>query len=217
VAKENELNQSVDEMTSMTLSSFLEKLSSEEPVPGGGSVAALSGALGAALIAMYCRIGLHNKNLSDEAKAILQDATARASEFQAQLAVMITEDSRAFGQVMASFKLPKTTDEEKKARQSAIQSAFRKAVEAPMETLRMCVESMSLIPRVGPHGNASAFSDLKVAQYMCKAGAKGALENIMINLPSIKDGKFLSEVESKINELKRGLKMVEKQEIKEPA
>ena len=191
MAKESEVKLNSDEMTSMTVSAFLEKLASDEPVPGGGSVAALSGSLGAALIAMYGRIGLHNKNISVEGQTILQDAVTKATQFQSQLAAMITEDSRAFGQVMASFKLPKTTDEEKKARQSAIQSAFQKAVDAPMETLRMCVEAMALIPRVGPHGNPSAFSDLKVAQYMCQAGAKAALENIDINLPSIKDAKFL--------------------------
>src|SRR5262249_6830382 len=114
------------------------------------------------------------------------------------------------------FKLPKTTDEEKKARQSAIQSAFQKAVDAPMETLRMCVEAMALIPRVGPHGNPSAFSDLKVAQYMCQAGAKAALENIDINLPSIKDAKFLQEVGVRVNELKQALEKAGNQEIKHP-
>jgi methenyltetrahydrofolate cyclohydrolase len=217
VAKENELNLKSDELTSMTVEAFLEKLSSDDPVPGGGSVAALSGSLGAALIAMYCRIGLHNKNLAEEARTILQDAVSRASQFQTQLAATVTEDSRAFGQVMASFKLPKSTDEEKQLRQSAIQSAFRKAVEAPLDTLRMCVEATALIPRVGPHGNPSAFSDLKVAQYMCLAGAKAALENIDINLPSIKDAKFLSEVESKVNELKRELEKAESLEIKKPA
>jgi formiminotetrahydrofolate cyclodeaminase len=90
VAKENELKLNSDEMTSLTVSAFLEKLASDEPVPGGGSVAALSGSLGAALIAMYGRIGLHNKNLSNEGQTILQAAVAKATQFQSRLAAMIT-------------------------------------------------------------------------------------------------------------------------------
>jgi formiminotetrahydrofolate cyclodeaminase len=85
-----------------------------------------------------------------------------------------------------------------------------------METLRTCVDAMALIPQVGPYGNPSAFSDLKVAQYMCQAGAKAALENIDINLPSIKDANFLSQVSIQVNELKLALEKAGNQEIKKP-
>jgi methenyltetrahydrofolate cyclohydrolase len=216
VAKEKKSELEAGDMTSMTLSAFLEKLSSEEPVPGGGSVAALSGALGAALITMYCRIGMNQQMTSRNAQDVLQNIVVEASQLQAKLAKMITEDSCAYGEVMKAFKLPKSTSEEKNRRQAAIQNAFRHAIEAPLQTFQMCVECVSLIPQVGPCGNPSAFSDLKVAQYLCQAGAKGALENIEINLPYIKDSNFLSEVKANVSDLRRALEQAVKKKIEKP-
>ncbi len=215
--KEKESELKTTEMSDMTLSAFLEKLASEEPVPGGGSVAALSGALGAALIAMYCRIGVHQNNLAKDAEVILQNGITKAIQLQTELTRMITLDSLAYGEVMAAFKLPKSSDDEKKLRQAAIQDAFKKAVEAPLQTLRMSIECVSLIPQMGPHGNSSAFSDLKVAQYLCQAGAKSALENIEVNLPYIKDGKFLTRIGEAVTALRGSLEQAISQKIEKPS
>jgi formiminotetrahydrofolate cyclodeaminase len=204
-------------MTSWSLSAFLEKLSSDEPIPGGGSVAALAGALGAALVTMYCRIGMHQKTLTASAQEILLDIASKASQIQSGLAQMITEDSVAYGQVMSAFKLPKSTEEEKKQRQASIQDAFRKAVDVPMKTLQLCINCTSLIPQVSPCGNPAAFSDLKVAQYLCQAGANGAIENIEINLPYIKDEKYVSETTTTVGQLKRSLNDAVTQKIEKPS
>lgn len=206
-----------NEMTSWTLSYFLEKLASADPVPGGGSVAALSGSLGAALLTMYCRIGLQQKKLTEPARTILENAMTRSSQIQTELSRVITEDSEAFGEVMKAFQLPKSSDEEKKQRQASIQTAFKKAVEAPLRTLQLCVECASSIPDVATSGNPSAFSDLKVAQYLCQAGAKGALENIDINLPYIKDSVFLNDVQAAVEKLHRTLEEATSKKIEKPS
>ena len=204
-------------MASWSISEFLKKLSSEEPIPGGGSVSALAGALGAALIIMYCKLGKNRKGASSDDQESLQKILTEAALYENQLTRMITEDSVAYGEVMNAFKLPKTTEEEAKARQQAIQKAFQKAVEAPMAVLNACVECLYLVAECSVLGNPSAFSDLKVAQYLCETGAKGAIENIDINLPSIKDEQFLAQVNAKVAKLKKGLEQASQQKVAKPA
>jgi len=205
------------QISNWSVSDFLKKLASEEPIPGGGSVAALAGSLGAALIVMYSKIGMLRKGVSGDDQEVLQKISIEAASYQQKLTRLITEDSLAFGQVMDAFKLPKTTEEEVKQRQQAIQRAFQRAVEAPLETFNSCVECLYLIAEVASFGNPSAFSDLKVAQYLCDAGARGALENIEINMPSIKDPNFLKQTEAKVNKLKHSLDEVLKKPISKPA
>jgi formiminotetrahydrofolate cyclodeaminase len=200
-----------------TIAEFLKKLASEEPVPGGGSVAALAGSLGASLIVMYCRIGMHRKGITGDDQEVLQKIITEASSYEQRMTRLITEDSLAYGEVIDAFKLPKTTEEETKNRQQAIQKAFKKAAEAPLQTLIACVECLYLVAEAAPFGNPSAFSDLKVAKYLCDAGARAALENIEINIPSIKDPDYLKQLEAKINKLKESLETVHGQKISKPA
>ena len=203
-------------MAHWNITDFLKKLASEEPIPGGGSVAALAGALGAALIVMYCKIGAGRKGISGDDQEVLQKISLEATAYQQKLTRLITEDSLAYGEVMEAFKLPKATEEEAKLRQEAIQKAFRKAVEVPLQTLNHCIECLYLIAEVAMFGNPSAFSDIKVAEYLCTAGAKGALENIEINLPSLKDPDYLKDTESKAKKLRESLEQVSKQKIERP-
>ncbi|HET6268057.1 MAG TPA: cyclodeaminase/cyclohydrolase family protein, partial [Acidobacteriota bacterium] len=127
------------------------------------------------------------------------------------------DDSHAYGHVMHAFKLPKTTEEETKARQSAIQKAFHRATEVPLQTLHVCLECLALIAEVSTHGSKSAFSDLKVAESMCQAGAKGAIENVEINLSSIKDAEAVHHLQSKLAQYKEELEASLKREITKPA
>jgi methenyltetrahydrofolate cyclohydrolase len=205
------------QLAGWTITEFLKKLGSEAPVPGGGSVAALSGALGAALIAMYGKLGMQRKGISGDDQEILQKISIEAASYQNKLTRLITEDTLAYTEVMEAFKLSKTTDEEMKARTQAIQRAFHIAVEIPFETMNACIECLQLITEVALVGNPSAFSDLKVAEYMCHAGAMGALENININLPSIKDQEFVQKVETKVARLKQSLDNFAKNKIQKPA
>lgn len=204
-------------MVNLTISEFLKKLASDEPVPGGGSVSALAGALGAALIIMYCRIGGHRKGVSSDDQEALQKISIEATSYEQKLTRLITEDSLAYGGVTDAYKLPKTTDEEIKARQTAIQKAFKKAIDAPFQTLNDCLECLYLISEVSGLGSPSAFSDLKVAQYLCLAGARGALENIEINLPYVKDPEYLKTMETRIAKLKEAVEKASHEKIVPPA
>ena len=200
-----------------TISEFLKKLSSEAPVPGGGSVAALSGALGAALVAMFSKLGISRKGISGDDQEVLQKISTEAAAYQSKLTRLITEDSLAYTQVMEAYKLPKTTEEESRARQQAIQRGLHIAVEIPLETMNACVECLHLVTEVALIGNPSAFSDLKVAEYMCHAGAKGALENIIINLSSIKDQEFVRKVEAKVSKLNQAMADFSKRTVEKPS
>lgn len=204
------------QLSSWSISEFLKKLSSAEPVPGGGSVSALAGALGSALIVMYCKLGIHRKGVNSDDQEILQKTSIEAESYEQKLTRLITEDSLAYSEVMEAFKLPKTTEEEARHRQSAIQKAFKKAVEAPLATLNACLECLYLISEVSLLGNPSAFSDLKVAQYLCYAGGRGALENIEINLGSIKDPEYVKQLEAKANKLREALERASKQTVARP-
>jgi len=214
---EQKLKLDPNQLASWTISDFLKKLASEAPVPGGGSVAALSGALGAALITMYGKLGMQRKGVNSDDQEILQKISIEAASYQNKLTRLITEDSLAYTQVMEAFKLPKTTEEETKVRQQAIQRAFHVAVEIPLETMNACVECLQLIQEVALVGNPSAFSDLKVAEFMCSSGAQGALENILINLPSIKDQEFVKMADGKVGKLKHSLEDFAKHKIVKPA
>lgn len=205
------------QLASWTIADFLRKLASEDPVPGGGSVSALAGALGAALIAMYGKLGRLRKGISGDDQEVLQKISIEAASYQNKLMRLITEDSLAYTEVMQAYKLPKTTEEETKVRQQSIQRAFHLAVEIPLETMNACIECLHLIAEVALIGNPSAFSDLKVAQFLCHAGAKGAMENILINLPSIKDQEFVHMVDTKLTKFKQSLEDFSKQRIEKPA
>jgi formiminotetrahydrofolate cyclodeaminase len=204
------------QLANWTILDFLKKLGSEAPVPGGGSVAALSGALGAALIVMYGKLGMQKKGINSDDQEVLQKISTEAASYENKLTRLITEDTLAYTEVMEAFKLPKTTDEEIKARQQAIQRAFHVAVEIPLETMNACVECLQLVAEVALVGNPSAFSDLKVAEYMCHAGAIGALENININIPSIKDQDFVQKVETRVSRLKQSLEDFSRHKIQKP-
>lgn len=207
----------LNHLSQWTIEDFLRKLASDEPIPGGGSVSALSGALGAALIEMYCKLGAQRKGAGSDDQEALQKISLETDNYQHQLTRLITDDSIAYGEVMAAFKLPKSTEEETKARQAAIQKGFHRAVEVPMQTLYACLECLYLIAEVSALGNKSAFSDLKVAEYLCQAGARGALENIEINIPSIKDAEYVKQVEAKVQKYKDSLQKAMNHKITRPA
>jgi methenyltetrahydrofolate cyclohydrolase len=129
---------------------------------------------------------------------------------------LITEDSLAFAEVTAAYKLPKGTEEESRIRQQAIQKGFKKAVDAPFQTLNACLECLYLVREASVLGNPSAFSDLKVAQYLCYAGGRGAIENIEINIPYIKDAEFVKQMEARVAKLKDSLEQSATEKISKP-
>lgn len=187
-------------LTDMTITEFSEVLSSNSPAPGGGSVAALSGMLGANLVSMVCRLTIGKKGYEaheDEVAAVL----TRSDRLGESLLKRVDLDTEAFNEVMAAFKLPKETDEEKASRATAIQQGYKSAIQSPQGIARECIEVLELAEKLLGKSNTNALSDLGVAGQQAFAGLQGALMNVKINLPSIKDADFVTKSRHEIEAL----------------
>ena len=186
----------------MDLTEFLDELASDSPAPGGGSVAALSGALGSALLSMVCNLTLGKESyaaVQDELKKILE----KSEQLREKLTKLIDEDTEAFNEVMKAFKMPKETETQKEKRKQVIQQGFKTAAAVPLETARTCAQLLDLAQVVAEKGNKSSITDVAVAALMAKAGIASALLNVKINLGSIKDTTFVEQTLSEIDELER--------------
>jgi formiminotetrahydrofolate cyclodeaminase len=170
---------------------LLDALASSEPTPGGGTAAAIAGAMGTSLLMMVTGLA-KSRNNTDEEKAALARAGEALQPMRGRLATLADQDTESFNEVMAAYRLPKATDDEKAARSKAIQSALAGATTVPLETLRACADVLALAPAVAQHGNRAAASDARVAVELLRAAAAGAQANVAINLESIKDDAFKS-------------------------
>ena len=168
---------------------FLDELASSAATPGGGSGAAIMGALGAALVSMVCNLTIGKKNYAEvegEMREVLHDAEA----LRQRLADMVAEDIAAFNGLMAAYGLPKLTDEDKAARGAAIQHALRAATEAPLACARACAEVIKLSMRAAEVGNRNVISDAGVGALAAQAALRSAALNVDINVPSLQDQEF---------------------------
>lgn len=171
------------------INSILAEVASASPAPGGGSVSALAGANGAALVSMVCRLTVGKKKylaVSEEMEQIL----AKSEELREQLANLFEEDSNAFDGIKAARALPKETPDQIAERQKAIQAATKVAIQVPLKTMRACGAAIELAAVVAEKGNATALSDVGVAALVLDAGARGARLNVLINLGGIEDHSF---------------------------
>jgi len=169
-----------------TLPSFLDALSSADPTPGGGSAAALVGATGAALLAMVAGMPKTRTNAITEREA-LDQAHTELMAVRETLVALIDRDAAAYDLVVAAFRKPKATDEDRVARKAAIQDATRVATEVPVETIEACVDAMRAGLAPIAHGNPSAASDGKVGFRLLLAAALSAKDNVDINLGGLTD------------------------------
>jgi formiminotetrahydrofolate cyclodeaminase len=176
----------------MTIKDFTAKLASDAPAPGGGSAAALSGALGAALVSMVCNLTVGKPKYAPH-EALVRDVLAKSGELMEKLLEAIQKDTDAFDAVIAAFGLPKETDAQKAERSAAIQAAYKTAVASPEATAEYCLAVMRLAESLPGKSNVNAASDLTVGATQACAGLKGALANVQINLPSIKDAAYVAE------------------------
>jgi formiminotetrahydrofolate cyclodeaminase len=188
--------------TRKTLSGFLDELASPSPAPGGGSVAALAGALGAALTAMVCHLTIGKKKYADveeNMKQILQ----QAESLRGQFTQLIDKDTEAFQKVMEAFGLPKDTDPQKALRAAAIREATKEATLVPLEVMKHCIDALALAQEVASSGNINAASDAGVSALMLHAGCAAAALNVRINLNALDDPEFvgwkMEELESILN------------------
>jgi formiminotetrahydrofolate cyclodeaminase len=182
-----------------TVEDFLEELASDSPAPGGGSVAALCGALGAALVAMVCRLTVGKPKyaeVSDE----LRETMDQAESLRRQFIRLVDRDSEAFQAVMSAFRMPKESDEQKAARSKAIQEATRGAAEIPLEVHQRTVDLMQLASQAAEKGNVNSISDAGVAAEMARAAAGSAAMNVQINLGGLKDHGYVNRARKQLDD-----------------
>ncbi|MBN2240009.1 MAG: cyclodeaminase/cyclohydrolase family protein [Dehalococcoidales bacterium] len=198
-----------EKLTSRSVVSFLDDLASSAPAPGGGSVAALSGALGAALISMVCNLTIGKEKYA----AVQDDITAlceRSESLRSKLSDLLEEDVAAYTRLSGVMKMPRTTEEEKEVRAASMAEALKEATNVPMKIAETCVAVMELCRLAADKGNTNAVSDVGVAIVMAEAGLKSAALNVLINLGMIKDEQFVNENRKKLDELLGG-----KQELRD--
>lgn len=183
-----------------TIGKFLDELASDAPTPGGGGAAALSGAMGAALVSMVCNLTIGKKNyeaVADDLKKTLQ----RAESLRVALTKGIDEDVVAFNTLMSAYGLPRGTDEEKTKRIQAIQLALKEATLAPLQTCKVCYEVIELSKEAAEKGNLNVISDAGVAVLAANAGLRSCALNVFINAKSIKDREFAEAQLKEVNAL----------------
>lgn len=197
----------------MTIQIFLDQLASKLSTPGGGGAAAISGAMGAALISMVANFTIGKKGYEDveeDCKEIL----AKSEQLRADLTDAINVDVDVFNRVMASYGLPKETDEEKAARSSEIQAALKAATDVPLQCAKLCKEVINLSQPVAEQGNKNVISDAGVAVLAGYAGLRSAALNVYINIGSIKDKEFADDRRQQLESLLNGMDSL-KEEIYE--
>jgi glutamate formiminotransferase/formiminotetrahydrofolate cyclodeaminase len=187
-------------LASMKVNSFLSELASNSPAPGGGSVAALSGALGCALTSMVCNLTVGKEKYADVQDEI-KDVLKKSEKLRNQLTVLIDKDTEAFNDVMKAFKMSKETEDQKKKRSKAIQDGYKTAASVPLETVKTCEKILDLSRTIAEKGNQNSITDAAVSALMAQAGVESAILNVRINLGSIKDEKFVDKVSSEIENL----------------
>ena len=176
-------------LVDLTLNDFAETTASDSPAPGGGSVSALAGALGAALTSMVCALTVGKKKYAD-VWDLATDTRSKALAIEKRCLEIIDLDTQAFNGVSAVFAMPKDTEEQKCARKAAMQKALKGCTETPIEMMRLSGEALELVESVQGKLNSGAASDLGCAVLALKASMQGAWLNVLINIGGIEDGEF---------------------------
>ncbi len=184
----------------MNLRQFCNETLSDSPAPGGGSVAALIGALGASLGGMVANLSAGKRGWDDKLK-YFSDWAVKAQQLKDELLFLVDEDTAAFNKVMAAFALPKESLEEKAARTAAIQSANKYAAEIPLRVMETAAKSYPLLADMAENGNPASISDVGVGLLAVHACIGGAAMNVRINLAGLKDEKFKSTLRKKIQQI----------------
>lgn len=184
-----------DSLNDKTLRGFANELSMDSPAPGGGSTAALCGALSASLSAMVSNLTVGKKEY-EKVQDLVKDLAEQGQILKDELLRAIDLDTLAFNRVMDCFRLPKKTAEQKQGRIDAIEAATKEATRIPFGVLKDCVTALKLAQEVALNGNENSLSDAGVAALVAQAGAEGAYYNVLINLPDIQDPDFTKEMET---------------------
>jgi len=187
-------------LTELPVKDFIAKLASDTPTPGGGSAAALSGAMSAALLSMVLQISLKKKNDAEEVKKI-KEIIEECNKTAKRLTLLIDEDALAFDKVMEAYKMPKKSIEEKNERKKAIQLQLKSASLVPLEVMKNVKKLFSYFDFVTMHTLKSTISDVGTALLLADTSIKSASYNVDINLKSLKDNDFKKKVRDEASEI----------------
>jgi formiminotetrahydrofolate cyclodeaminase len=183
-----------------SIENFLDELAGGNPTPGGGSAAAVMGAMGAALVSMVCNVTIGKKGY-EGVEAEMKSVRDESEKVRRRLMDMVAEDIAAFDSIMIAYRLPKATDDDKARRSAAIQAALRRATETPLECARACAEVIALSRRASEHGYLNVISDGGVGVLAGFTGLRSAALNVYINAPALKDRAFAAEASAEIKTL----------------
>lgn len=186
-------------LAELTTTEFSDLLASDAPAPGGGSAAALEGALGAALSAMVCNLTTAGKNKEKyaDSQELASSGAKKAAELKDRFIDVMDRDTEAFNAVSAAFGMPKGTPEEKAARSAAIQRGLEGCTKTPFEMMQLAVETLELTSSLVGKTNASAASDLGVSALSLRAAIQGAWLNVLINIGSLKNKELADDYRQK--------------------
>lgn len=176
---------------------FADEVSRDTPAPGGGSMAALAGSLGAALAAMVANLSI-GKPEFDAKYAELNSLAEKAQALKDQLLAAVDEDTQAFNAVLEAMRLPKDTPEQQAARREAMEAGYKHATQVPLRTAQLCREALDLCLTAAKAGNTAMLSDAGVGALMAHAGVRGAIYNVRINLPQVKDKNFVDGIKTQL-------------------
>ena len=187
-------------LVKINLREFCNETLSDSPAPGGGSVAALMGALGASLGGMVANLSAGKRGWDDKLK-YFSDWAAKAQQLKDELLSLVDEDTAAFNKVMEAFALPKGSEEEKSARAAAIETATKYAAEIPLQVMETSLNSYELLSAMAEKGNPASISDVGVGALATRACVEGAGLNVQINLAALKDKEFVATLLKKVQQI----------------
>lgn len=185
------------DFNAISVQEFLRRTGSSDPTPGGGSIAALTGATGAALVQMVANLTLHKKGYED-VQSDMEAVCILAQTMESEFLKLIDADCAAFEALMGAYRMPKDTDEEKELRQAAIQETTKKAALAPFKIGELAYALFEIAEIVVHKGNKNAITDGIMGGIQGHAAMKSAFLNVRINLGSLKDKNFVRELEEKM-------------------
>lgn len=194
-----------DALVEMKINEFTDEVSRDSSTPGGGSIAALSGSIGAALSSMVCNLSTGGRGTAD-IDEILMHVADNAQKLKDKLMNAVDEDTNAFDKYMEAKKMPKSTKEEREKRKKAMEEGLKHAVEVPMDTAKASAEVIDLAKKAAKHGKKDAVSDALVSAQMAYSGIIGGIANVKINLGDIKDEEFKEEMLEECDRLEKEYK-----------
>ena len=178
----------------MKVADFVDEVSRDTPAPGGGSIAALAGALGAALASMVGGITHHKTNDAEKAE-LLRETAEKAQAVKDRLLAAVDDDTDAFNAYLQALRLPSETPEQQQLRAEKMQAGLRIAVDVPYQTARLSFEAMGLARSMAEHGLAASMTDAAVGCEIAFAGVRGGIWNVLTNLPQITDRQYVADMQ----------------------